>query len=224
MGGRVNSDYYKSLDLTGSPLFVRTVVAGIPILLSQPAKLKIQNTSIAGVHVVETMPLGDSRGIFARLFCDQELAPILGHRKIAQINFSRTMQEGAIRGLHFQYPPHAELKMVRCLRGRVWDVVVDVRESSPTFLQWHAEELTESNWKMLVIPEGCAHGFQVLSSPSELLYLHTAPYERSAEGALRYDDPALGIRWPLALTDLSARDSQHAWVDSLFRSVRVSGD
>ncbi len=183
------------------------------------AKLKIQNTSIADVYVVETTPLGDHRGIFARCFCEEELAPVLGQKKISQINFSRTMAEGAIRGLHFQYPPHAELKMVRCLRGRVWDVAVDLRNDSPTFLQWHAEELSETNLKMLVIPEGCAHGFQVLAPQSELLYLHTTPYHRPAEGALRYDDPRLAISWPLAVTDLSERDRQHPWIDEHFRGV-----
>ncbi len=112
------------------------------------------------------------------------------------------------------HPPHAEMKLVRCLRGRVWDVAVDLRAESPTFLHWHAEELSPDNHRMVVIPEGCAHGFQVLTPDSELLYLHTAFYAPDAEGGVRHDDPALGIRWPLPVTDLSPRDRSHPLIDA----------
>jgi dTDP-4-dehydrorhamnose 3,5-epimerase len=175
----------------------------------EPA-VKIHATALAGVHLVETTTHADTRGAFARLFCEQELAPLLAARHIVQINQSYTTASGAIRGLHYQLPPHAEMKLVRCLRGRVWDIAVDLRAGSPTFLQWHAEELSADNARMLVLPEGCAHGFQVLEPASELLYLHTAAYAPQAEGGLRFDDPRLAIRWPLAPTDLSARDRTHA--------------
>ncbi len=168
--------------------------------------MKIHATEIAGVMVVETEPFADHRGSFTRLFCERELASILGHRHIVQINQSRTLAAGAIRGLHYQHPPHTEMKLVRCLKGRVWDVAVDLRYGSPTFLQWHAEELTPDNQRLLVVPEGCAHGFQVLEQESELLYLHTNHFEPSAEGGARYDEPRIAITWPLPVTDLSARD------------------
>lgn len=166
-------------------------------------------TAIAGVVVVETPPFTDARGAFARLFCENELGPVLGSRRIVQINHSRTHAVGAVRGLHYQRAPHAEMKLVRCLRGRVWDVAVDLRAGSSTFRQWHAEELTPGNARMLVVPEGCAHGFQVLEADSELLYLHTARYLPDAEGGVRWDDPDLGIAWPLPVTDLSERDTRH---------------
>ena len=164
-------------------------------------------TAIQGVTVVQTGAMTDHRGSFTRLFCEQALAPVLAGRRIVQINHSRTLNAGAIRGLHYQEAPHAEMKLVRCIKGRVWDVAVDLRAHSPSFLQWHAEELTPENARMLVIPEGCAHGFQALDADSELLYLHTASYTPQAERGVRYNDPALAITWPLAVADQSARDS-----------------
>lgn len=171
--------------------------------------MNIRPTAIVGVAVVETVPFEDARGRFARLFCEQELAPLLGARRVVQINQSRTAQVGALRGLHYQRAPQAETKLVRCLRGRVFDVALDLRAGSPTFLHWHAEELEPGSARMLVIPEGCAHGFQALEPDSELLYLHTAPYAPEAEGGVRWNDPRAGIRWPLPVADLSARDCAH---------------
>lgn len=183
--------------------------------------MKLLPTALAGVFVAETQAFQDSRGAFSRLFCERELAEAVGGRHIEQINQSRTSTVGAVRGLHFQRPPHAEMKMVRCLRGRVWDVAVDLRKGSPTFLQWHAQELSAANALMLVIPDGCAHGFQVLEPDSELLYLHTASYTPSAEGGLRFDDPALNIPWPLPVADLSERDKEHPLIDKNFQSITV---
>jgi len=171
--------------------------------------------------VVESEPYTDHRGAFARLFCERTLAAVIGERHIVQINHSRTTAVGAVRGMHFQHPPHAEMKLVRCLRGRVWDVVVDLRAGSPTFLRWHAEELSAESSHMLVVPEGCAHGFQVLEADSELLYLHTTFYTPAAEGALRFDDPTLGIAWPLQVTDLSERDKNHALLTHDFAGLDV---
>jgi len=185
------------------------------------SKVKLLSTALAGVFVVETQAFQDSRGAFSRLFCERELAEALGGRHIEQINHSRSTKVGAVRGLHFQRQPHAEMKMVRCLKGRVWDIAVDLRKGSPTFLQWHAQELSAANALMLVIPEGCAHGFQVLEPDSELLYLHTASYTPSAEGGLRFDDPALNISWPLPVADLSERDQEHPLINKNFQSIAV---
>ena len=168
--------------------------------------MKITHTALPGVVVVETTPLADDRGAFARLYDGCELSAVIGGRRIEQVNHSRSANVGAVRGMHFQYPPHAEMKLVRCLKGRVWDVAVDLRAGSSTLLRWHAEELAPDNARMLVIPEGCAHGFQVLEPESELLYLHTASYAPETEGGVSCSDPRLGITWPLPVEGLSRRD------------------
>jgi dTDP-4-dehydrorhamnose 3,5-epimerase len=123
--------------------------------------------------------------------------------------------------MHFQFAPYGEMKIVRCMRGKVWDVVLDLRKGSPTLLGWHAEELSPGNNRALVIPEGCAHGFQVLEPESELLYLHTAPYTSEAEGAVHFADPLIGIRWPLPVTDTSARDRSHPFLAKDFSGIDV---
>jgi len=179
----------------------------------------IHPTPIADLVMAESKAFKDERGAFARLFCEQELSSVIGRRKIVQINHSCTEAVGAVRGLHFQHAPNAEMKLVRCLKGKVWDVAVDLRPQSPSYKRWHAQELSEQNAHMMVIPEGFAHGFQVLEAGSELLYLHTAFYKPETEGGVRHDDPALGITWPLPVTDISARDSSHAYIDPGFRGV-----
>ena len=184
--------------------------------------MTIRETPIAGVLAVDATVVRDHRGLFARCFCEEELAPILNGRRVCQVNVSRTVAVGAIRGLHFQRSPHAEMKLIRCLRGRVWDVAVDLRANSPTFLQWHAEELSPTNMRMIVIPEGCAHGFQVQDAESELLYIHTAMYHRDSEGAVRFDDPRVSIPWPLTATDLSERDLSHALLRPDFTGIELS--
>lgn len=183
--------------------------------------MKAIPTPLPGVFVVETTPHADPRGAFARLYCEREIQHVIGARRIVQINHSRTLAVGAVRGLHYQRAPHAEMKLVRCLKGCVWDVAVDLRIGSPTFLQSHGVELTPGNTRMLVVPEGCAHGFQVLEADSELLYLHTACYTPAAEGGVRWDDPGLKIPWPLALTDLSDRDAAHPLLTRDFPGIAV---
>ena len=181
--------------------------------------MNIRTTGIKGLLVVETQPNFDSRGSFVRLFCEHEFESFIGHRRVVQINHSRTLAVGAVRGLHYQNTPHAEMKLVRCLKGRVWDVAVDLRSNSSTFLCWHAEELTPANNRMMVIPEGFAHGFQVLDSDSELLYIHTDFYKPTSEAGFRYDDPRLAIKWPNAVTDLSPRDLAHPLIELNFSGI-----
>lgn len=183
--------------------------------------MKILDTPLPDLRIVQSVPHRDARGAFVRLFCAEELQPVLGRRRIAQINQSRTSQAGVVRGLHFQRPPHAEMKMVRCLRGRLWDVAVDLRAESPTFLQWHGQELAQDDAQMLVIPEGFAHGFQVLEPDSELLYLVTAFYHPPSEGGLRHDDPRLAIAWPLPPRGLSARDLAHPLLGEDFTGIAL---
>ena len=183
--------------------------------------MDLEPTRIEGLFVANSNAHQDPRGAFLRCFCQTSLENIVGDRRILQINHSQTNEVGAVRGLHFQYPPCAEMKMVRCIRGRVWDVAVDIRKGSRTFLNWHAEELSSQNNRMMVIPEGFAHGFQVLEPESALLYLHTDFYNSNYEGGLRFDDSQLGIPWPLAVRDLSERDQRHPLLIERFEGVSL---
>jgi dTDP-4-dehydrorhamnose 3,5-epimerase len=181
--------------------------------------VKVLRTELPGVLVAETTAFVDQRGAFSRWFCEEELDEVMGQRRIAQINYSRTTRLGALRGFHYQTAPHAEMKLIRCLRGRVFDVAVDLRRGSSTFLRWHAEELTPTNARMLVIPEGCAHGFQALEAESELLYLHTALYAPEAEGGVRFDEARIAVPWPLPVVDLSQRDRSFPVLDAGFSGI-----
>ena len=171
-----------------------------------PADLR--RTLIMGVFELLSKPFADHRGAFLNAFRAQELSFLgsWGDRGIAQVNLSRTETEGTIRGLHMQVALHSEAKLVRCLRGRVWDVAVDLRHDSSTYGLWHGVELSPDQGNALLIPEGCAHGFQVLEPGSELLYLHSGAWETEAETGVRWDDPQLAIAWPLPVAHLSDRD------------------
>ncbi|HNQ04575.1 MAG TPA: dTDP-4-dehydrorhamnose 3,5-epimerase family protein [Thiobacillaceae bacterium] len=184
-------------------------------------RFTITDLPLAGLKRVERQRLGDQRGFLARLFCAEELASAGWTRPIAQINHSYTAKQGTVRGMHFQRPPHAEMKLVSCLRGAVWDVAVDLRAGSPTFLCWHAEHLSAENHRALLIPEGHAHGFQALTDDVELLYCHSQAYAAHAEGGLHPTDPRLGIAWPLNIAELSARDAGHALITHDFEGVRI---
>ena len=173
------------------------------------SRFVITETGIEGLRVIQRQKLGDTRGFLSRLFCAEELAPAGWRKPIVQINHTWTSTRGTVRGMHFQYPPHAEMKLVTCLRGAVWDVGLDLRANSSSLLRWHAVELSAENGNALLLPEGFAHGFQALTDDCELLYLHTAPYSACAEGGLSANDPALGIKWPLPITLQSERDQKH---------------
>jgi dTDP-4-dehydrorhamnose 3,5-epimerase len=176
---------------------------------------------LAGLTLVERQRLGDSRGFLSRLFCAEELAAVGWVAPVVQINHTQTAKCGTVRGMHFQRPPHAEMKLVTCIRGAVWDVAVDVRAGSSTFLHWHAEHLSVDNGRALLIPEGFAHGFQALSNDAELLYCHSVAYNLEAEAGLNPKDPRLAIAWPLNITELSVKDAQHPLIDSKFEGVRL---
>ncbi len=163
-------------------------------------------TALDGLVVVERQRVEDDRGWFARLFCAEELGEHGWIGSPEQINHSYTRHAGTVRGLHFQLPPHAEIKLVSCIRGAVWDVAVDLRRGSPTFKRWHAERLSEENRRALLIPAGFAHGFQALTPDVELIYCHSKRYQPGAEGGINVSDPALNIEWPLEIVNLSDRD------------------
>ncbi len=177
------------------------------------------DTPLRGLKVIERKPIRDERGFLERLFCAAELEDVLHNKTIAQINHTLTAQRGVVRGMHYQRRPHAEIKFVTCIRGRVLDVAVDIRTGSPTFLRWHAEELSADNFRTLAIPEGFAHGFQTLSDDCELIYFHTAPYVADAEAAINPEDPRLGIIWPLTITAMSPRDAAHPILGAEFEGV-----
>ena len=183
--------------------------------------MKLHPTPLAGLVEIEQSAVIDARGRFTRLFCEQAFAPIRPHLHFTQINWSHTQGRGSLRGLHYQMPPAAEAKLIRCLRGRVYDVAVDVRADSPTFLRWHAVELAEDNNRAFFLPEGFAHGFQALTDEVQLLYMHTAPWAPDCEAGLRHDDPLLAIAWPLSVAEVSARDQRHPLIAPGFAGIRL---
>lgn len=183
------------------------------------SRFEVMDTSLAGLQLVRRQKFGDLRGFLSRLFCAAELAAAGWALPIAQINYTFTSRQGTVRGMHFQRPPHAEAKLVSCLRGEVWDVAVDLRAGSPTFLHWHAERLSADNGQALLIPPGFAHGFQALSDNVELLYCHSAAHAPQSEAGLHPQDDRVGITWPLPITELSARDAGHARFTEAFSAI-----
>jgi len=181
--------------------------------------MKLEQTKISKVFTLYSEPFKDDRGFFNRIFCQKELESIRPGIIIAQINHSMTKTKGTIRGMHFQYPPHAEMKIVRCTKGSIFDVAVDLRKDSPTFLQWHGEILSAENMKALVIPEGCAHGFQSLEDDIEMVYLHTQFYSKQSEGAIRYDEPKVAIKWQQNCTAISEKDSAYPFLPDNYEGI-----
>jgi dTDP-4-dehydrorhamnose 3,5-epimerase len=178
------------------------------------SRLLVSWLPLTGLARVQHQRLGDARGFFARLFCADELAAAGWHKAVAQINHAHTAQRGTVRGLHYQRPPHAEMKLVSCLRGRVFDVALDLRRDSPTFGRWHAEELSADDGTALLLPEGFAHGFQALTDDVELLYCHSAAHAPAAEAGVNPLDAELGIAWPMPVALLSARDQSLPALDA----------
>ena len=179
------------------------------------------DTQLTGLKVIQRKPIEDARGFLSRFYCAEAFHTYGFSKPISQINHTLTRHKGAVRGLHYQKPPHAEIKLVSCLKGEVFDVAVDLRKNSPTFLHWHGEILNENNQRSLLIPEGFAHGFQALTEDCELLYLHTAPYTKEAEAALNLTDPKIDIAWPLSITDISDRDRLHPMIKLDFEGIVV---
>jgi dTDP-4-dehydrorhamnose 3,5-epimerase len=175
--------------------------------------------SLAGAFVIDLEPFSDERGWFARYYCKREFGAIGHTKEWVQLNHSVSYTKGTLRGMHFQHPPFREIKMVRCIVGAVYDVIVDIRAGSPTFLQWFGVELSADNNRMLYIPEGFAHGFQTLADNSALIYHHTEYYTPGAEGGFHHADPAFSIHWPLPVAVLSERDAKHPFVDNNFKGI-----
>jgi len=183
--------------------------------------MKFIGTDLDGSFIIEPGIIEDNRGKFSRLICTNELKGIGHFENFVQINHSSTKQHGSIRGLHFQVPPVAEIKIVKCIKGSVFDVIVDIRRSSPTFLCWYGHNLSEQNMKMMYIPKGFAHGYQTLVPDSELIYFHTEYYSPDHEGALHYNDPQLLIEWPLPVGSISERDASYPFIDEVFEGLDI---
>ncbi|MFX1328517.1 MAG: dTDP-4-dehydrorhamnose 3,5-epimerase [Promethearchaeota archaeon] len=183
--------------------------------------MKFIKTSLKDLYIIEFEPIQDERGRFYRVFCKDEFKQIDHHGEIVQINHSLSKKKGTIRGMHFQYPPKSEIKMVKCLQGSVYDVAIDIRKNSSTFLKWHGEILSAENLKMMYIPEGFAHGFQTLEENTELLYFHTEFYDAEHEGGIRFDDPLISLQWPLDVSTVSKRDKEHKLLSNHFKGVEI---
>lgn len=184
-------------------------------------RFAISEAPLEGLRVVMRQRREDDRGFLSRLYCREDFGEIGLSAPISQINHSLTRMHGTVRGMHFQHPPDAEEKLVTCIRGEAWDVAVDLRKGSPTFLSWHAERLSAENGISLLIPKGFAHGFQALTDNCELLYLHTAAYAPRSEGAVNALDPKLGIDWPLPVGAMSERDRSHPFIDADFAGIEA---
>jgi dTDP-4-dehydrorhamnose 3,5-epimerase len=168
--------------------------------------MRFVETSLEGAFLIEIDRLADERGFFARSFCAREFGEKGLSPSVSQCNISFNSKKGTLRGLHYQRPPHEEAKVVRCTRGSLFDVIVDLRRDSPTYCRWESFELTADNYRMLYVPEGFAHGFQTLVDHTEVLYLMSAFYVLESAAGIRYDDQAFGIGWPLADIVASPRD------------------
>ena len=176
-------------------------------------------TTLSGSYVIDVKPFEDERGWFSRYYCKNEFQQIGHDKDWVQLNHSVTKQKGTLRGMHYQIAPYREIKMVKCITGAIYDVIIDLRKSSPTFLQWYGVELSAENKRMLYIPEGFAHGFQCLADNCQLLYHHSEYYRPNAEGGIKYDDPLINIQWLLPVEMLSARDASHPYINKNFEGI-----
>jgi dTDP-4-dehydrorhamnose 3,5-epimerase len=183
--------------------------------------MNFRETILKGCFVIETNPSIDNRGFFERVFCKEEFSRLNFKPEIVQINHSYTKLKGSVRGLHFQNPPYIESKIIKCIKGSVYDIIVDIRKDSNTFLQWISLELSASNNKMIYIPDGFAHGFQTLMDNTELLYFHTNFYNKEAEGALNVLDEKLVIKLPLEISEISEKDRHHKFIDETFQGITL---
>jgi dTDP-4-dehydrorhamnose 3,5-epimerase len=173
---------------------------------SMSKHFKFFSTKLKGLQIIQRTLIKDDRGFFSRFYCEEDYKYLGFLDSPKQMNHSFTKKKGTIRGMHFQKFPHEETKIISCIRGSIFDVAVDIRKNSPTFLHWHGEVLSEKENSSLYIPKGFAHGFQTLEDDCELLYIHSEFYSRDAEDSLNAHDPKIGIIWPLEASQMSERD------------------
>jgi dTDP-4-dehydrorhamnose 3,5-epimerase len=178
-------------------------------------------TPLEGLWVIQHTAIKDTRGLFARTFCKTDFSKIGFNSEFVQFNHSFNIKKGTVRGMHYQNPPYAEIKLIRCVQGKVFDVAVDIRQDSPTYLMHYGVELSAENLCSILIPEGFAHGFQTLEDSSSLIYHHTAYYNPAVETGLRYNDVQLNIVWPLPCLNLSEKDLLYPLISENFNGIKI---
>jgi dTDP-4-dehydrorhamnose 3,5-epimerase len=183
--------------------------------------MRFLDTELKGAFIIELEPRRDDRGLFVRTFCKREFSEINHSKEFVQCNQSISVQKGTLRGMHFQVPPSAEIKLIRCIRGKVFDVIIDLRKDSPTFLEHIEVILSEENMNMIYVPEGFAHGFQTLEDNSQMMYHHTEYYTPENERGLNFNDPAFHISWPLEPFNVSEKDQKYPFIDNNFKGIAV---
>ncbi|MCX7724119.1 MAG: dTDP-4-dehydrorhamnose 3,5-epimerase family protein [Thermodesulfovibrio sp.] len=180
---------------------------------------EVKEQPLEGLKIIRWIPFEDKRGIFQKLFCGNSFKEFGWLKPIMQVNLSLNRKKGTVRGMHYQRPPYIEMKLIICLRGAIWDVALDLRKGSSSFLKWHAVELSENQPQGLLIPEGFAHGFQTLTDNVEILYIHSAPYMPEYEGGINPLDPRINIKWPLKIIEISDRDKGFPFIDDNFTGL-----
>jgi len=178
-------------------------------------------TTLSGAYVITPTPIGDERGKFARVFCKNEFSKINHNKEFVQFNHSVNKIKGTVRGMHFQKHPFSEIKLIRCIKGSVYDVIVDLRPESDTYLKWFGETISAENMKMMYVPEGFAHGFQTLEEQSELLYHHTNYYTPCSEGGINYADKTINIKWLLPVTLVSDKDKTLPFINPTTNELQI---
>lgn len=181
----------------------------------------VEDNAVSGVKVITREKMSDDRGFLSRLFCQEELSRIGWQGPVAQINETMTCTRGTVRGLHFQREPSSEMKIVSCIQGQIFDVAVDLRTNSPTYLNYFSCELSEENNKAMLIPKGCAHGFQALTDDVRMVYIHSAAYDQELEDGIHISDNNININWPLAPKNLSKRDANLSHIAPDFKGIHL---
>ena len=184
--------------------------------------MQLNKSILSGLFIIKPTPFEDHRGFFARTYCKKEFLSIGFNKEFVQFNHSFNLLKGTVRGLHFQKPPYAETKYIRCVQGSIYDVVVDIRKDSPTYLKYFGIELSAENMVGLLVPEGFAHGFQTLEDNTTVIYHSTAFYSPTAEGGLKFNDSILNISWKLPPVNISEKDLNHPLIDESFTGLRLT--
>jgi dTDP-4-dehydrorhamnose 3,5-epimerase len=183
--------------------------------------MNLIESNLSGLYKVQPTPFTDDRGSFARIYCKKDFLSIGFNKEFVQINHSYNIFAGTVRGLHYQIPPFSDAKLIYCIQGSIFDIVVDIRENSSTFLQSYCIELSSENKLGIFVPEGFAHGFQTLQKNTLVVYHHTDYYSPDFEAGIRFDDPVLSIKWPLEVINMSDRDKSFQFIDNNFQSLKI---
>ena len=183
--------------------------------------MKFTQTPLKGAYVVELEPIQDERGFFARTYCKNEFSSIGHTKEFVQFNHSMTKYKGTLRGMHYQIPPSSEIKLIRCISGSVFDIIIDIRKDSPTFLKYFSIILSDQNFRMIYVPEGFAHGFQTVTDNAQMLYHHTAYYTPSNERGIRYNDPLINISWPESPINITVKDQNYPLLNNNFKGIEI---